>query len=243
GEHKGSVWACCGHRGDMSMLSCPTISCRRIPAPRCSRKRSSPRSATLLCGRRSRSCPVAAASCSPCCSVITRTAMKTSAQRWACEWAASARCGLAAWTGCANHRTSPPLPTAPGTSRQGVNVVTDGWHDEELLAALRQAPAARRAVPPEFVEAGKNAFAWHNIDAELAQLTYDSTHAPQLEAATRAESASIRALTFTSARITLELEVTENSLLGQVVPAQAATIDVDAHDSPDTHLPTPQIAS
>ena len=50
-------------------------------------------------------------------------------------------------------------------------MVTDGWDDEELLAALRQALTARRAVPPEFVEAGKNAFAWHNIDAELAQLT------------------------------------------------------------------------
>ena len=37
----------------------------------------------------------------------------------------------------------------------------------------RCAPA--EAVPPEFVEAGKNAFAWHNIDAELAQLTYDSS--------------------------------------------------------------------
>jgi hypothetical protein len=122
-----------------------------------------------------------------------------------------------------------------------VTVVTDGWDDEELLSALRQALAARRAVPPEFVEAGKNAFAWHNIDAELAQLTYDSTHAPQLEAATRAESASIRALTFTSARITLELEVTENSLLGQVVPAQAATIDVEAHDSPDTQIASDEI--
>src|SRR5260370_12380145 len=105
--------------------------------------------------------------------------MKTSALRWVCGWAASARCGLAVWIGCANHRTSPPLPTAPDTSRQGVSVVTDGWDDEELLAALRQALTARRAVPPEFVEAGKNAFAWHNIDPELPHLTYNSTHPPQ----------------------------------------------------------------
>src|SRR5262249_42710465 len=162
-------------------------------------------------------------------------------QRWACGWAASARCGLAAWTGCGNHRTSPPLPTAPDRSRQGVDVVTDSWDDEELLAALRQALAARRAVPPEFIEAGKNAFAWHNIDAELARLTYDSTHAAQLEAVTRSESASIRALTFTSGRISIELEVTEHSLLGQVVPAQAATIDVEAHDSSDTQIASDEI--
>ena len=119
--------------------------------------------------------------------------------------------------------------------------MTEGWDDEELLAALRQALTARRAVPPEFVEAGKNAFAWHNIDAELAQLTYDSTHAPQLAASTRSESASIRALTFTSARIAIELEVTENSLLGQVVPAQAATIDIEAHDSADIQIASDEI--
>ncbi len=122
-----------------------------------------------------------------------------------------------------------------------MSVVTDGWDDEELLAALRQALTARRAVPPEFVEAGKNAFAWHNIDAELAQLTYDSTHAPQPAARTRSESASIRALTFTSARIAIELEVTENSLLGQVVPAQAATIGVEAHDSADIQIASDEI--
>src|SRR5262249_56172362 len=49
-----------------------------------------------------------------------------------------------------------------------------GLSDDELLAALRHAVAARQAVPAEFVAAAKNAFAWHNIDAELAQLTYDS---------------------------------------------------------------------
>ena len=47
--------------------------------------------------------------------------------------------------------------------------------DEELLAELRDAISARRAVPPEFVEAAKNAFMWRNIDAELAQLTCDPT--------------------------------------------------------------------
>ncbi len=50
----------------------------------------------------------------------------------------------------------------------------DTWDDEQLLAALKESLRARQAVPPEFVEAAKNAYAWHNIDAELAQLTYDS---------------------------------------------------------------------
>ncbi len=106
-----------------------------------------------------------------------------------------------------------------------------GGGDEELLAALREAVSARRAVPEEFVEAGKRAFAWHSIDAELAQLTYDSTFSPELPALTRAESASIRALTFTSARANIELEVVESSLLGQILPLQQATIEVEAQDN------------
>jgi hypothetical protein len=119
-------------------------------------------------------------------------------------------------------------------------VVTNGWDDEELLAALRQALSSRRGVPPEFVEAGKNAFAWHNIDAELAQLTYDSI-AAEPAGHTRVESASIRALTFTSARITIELEVTEDALVGQVVPAQAATIEVQAHEQTDAQIASDEI--
>ena len=119
--------------------------------------------------------------------------------------------------------------------------MTDGWDDEALLAALQQALAARRAVPPQFVTAAKNAFAWHNVDAELAQLTYDSIHGPEPAARTRAESASIRALTFTSARLTIELEVTEDSLVGQVVPAQAATIEVQAQAEAETQIDTDEI--
>ena len=81
----------------------------------------------------------------------------------------------------------------------------DGWDDDELLAALGEAMRARRAVPDWFVEMGKNAYGWHNIDAELAQLTYDSSRDQDTVAAVRSEAASIRALTFTSARLSIEL--------------------------------------
>jgi hypothetical protein len=100
--------------------------------------------------------------------------------------------------------------------------------DDELLAALGEALRAREAVPEWFVETGKNAYAWHNIDAELAQLTYDSDsdRDRDLVAAVRSETASIRALTFTSPHLRLELEVTEEALLGQVIPPRAGTLEV-----------------
>jgi hypothetical protein len=98
--------------------------------------------------------------------------------------------------------------------------------DEELLAALGEAIRAREAVPEWFVETGKNAYAWHNIDAELARLTYDSDSDRDAVAVVRSEAASIRALTFTSAQLSIELEVAEGSLVGQIIPPRAGTLEV-----------------
>ena len=101
----------------------------------------------------------------------------------------------------------------------------DGWDDEQLLRALREALEARQAVPSWFVAMGKNAYAWHNIDAELAQLTYDSQADTEQLAFVRSETALIRSLTFTSAHLSLEIEVGKDSLLGQVIPPQAGTLE------------------
>ena len=110
--------------------------------------------------------------------------------------------------------------------------------DEELLAALGEALRARREVPEWFVETGKNAYAWHNIDAELAQLTYDSDSDADRGrvAAVRSEAASIRALTFTSARVSIELEVGEGSLLGQIIPPRAGTVETHTRAGVATSL-------
>jgi len=103
----------------------------------------------------------------------------------------------------------------------------DDWDDESLLQALREAVRSHRAVPHDFIETAKNAYAWHSIDAELAQLTYDSSRDAR-SASLRSETASIRALTFTSAHASIELEVTEDSLIGQVVPLGQGTIETRA---------------
>jgi hypothetical protein len=101
------------------------------------------------------------------------------------------------------------------------------WNDEQLLAALGEARKARQEVPSWLVETGKNAFAWHNVDADLAQLTYDSHSGRRAPAAVlRSETASIRALTFTSARLSVELEVTEGSVMGQVIPSRAGILEI-----------------
>jgi hypothetical protein len=113
----------------------------------------------------------------------------------------------------------------------------NAWDDDNLLAALRAAMRARSQVPPELVQAGKSIYAWHTIDAELAALTFDSDREPQAAAATRSESASIRALTFSAAHLTIEVEVTETSLIGQVIPPQEGTVEAQTRDGATTAAP------
>jgi hypothetical protein len=100
------------------------------------------------------------------------------------------------------------------------------WDDEQLLALLKDALGDGQAVPPDFIAAGKSAYAWWGVDAELAQLSYDSERDQDAVAGVRAEAASIRALTFTSPHLTIELEVGEDALLGQLVPTGKGTIEV-----------------
>jgi hypothetical protein len=103
------------------------------------------------------------------------------------------------------------------------------WDDEQLLAGLRDAVRARLAVPPWFTQTARNAYTWLDIDAQLARLTYDSSHDQELEAtlrySIRSEPASIRALTFTSARLSIELEVTADSLIGQIIPSRHGILE------------------
>lgn len=113
------------------------------------------------------------------------------------------------------------------------------WNDDQLLAAMGGAIRARRAVPAALVEMGKGAYAWHHIDAELAQLTYDSR--TDLTAAVRSETASIRALTLTSPHLSLELEVSEDCLLGQVIPPRVGTLEAQTGAGASTETTVDEI--
>jgi len=99
--------------------------------------------------------------------------------------------------------------------------------DDRLLAALGEAVRAARSVPPEFVAAAKAAYTWRDVDAELAALTYDSASEEDREpAGTRATPTRLRALTFVSANLVIELEVGQDSCLGQLVPIQPGQVEV-----------------
>lgn len=113
--------------------------------------------------------------------------------------------------------------------------------DEQLVADLGEALRTEREVPARFVEIGKAAFAWHSVDADLAALTFDSATDPGALAEVRSEPAAVRAMTFSASRLTIELEVTDDALLGQIVPAQAGELEVQSRDGSASSVPIDEV--
>ena len=110
--------------------------------------------------------------------------------------------------------------------------MSNDWNDDDqLLASLGDAVSSARDVPARFVEIGKAAFTWRDVDAELAALTHDSVDLVDSGTGrTRAEPADLRTLTFVASRLTVELEVVPDALLGQLVPPQPGEIELLRRD-------------
>lgn len=100
-------------------------------------------------------------------------------------------------------------------------------NDDQLLAELSEALHAADEVPAGFIAAGKAAFAWRTIDAELAALA-DEVPSHEALAGTRTEHAAVRALSFRAAEFSIELEVTGEAILGQVVPPRSGRVEVQS---------------
>jgi hypothetical protein len=103
-------------------------------------------------------------------------------------------------------------------------------NDEQLFIELHEALRTAERVPDEFITAGKAAFAWRTVDAELAALAEEFT-ADEALAGVRAEHAAVRALSFHASNISIDLEVTSDALLGQLVPPRPGQIEVQGQDS------------
>ena len=97
--------------------------------------------------------------------------------------------------------------------------------DDEILEALAHALAALDPPPAHVIAGAREALTWHAVDAELAQLVYDS----QAEQGTAAVRGEVREVTFRAPGIEVEVMVTadrQRTLLGQIVPAQVADIEL-----------------
>jgi len=101
--------------------------------------------------------------------------------------------------------------------------------DTQLLATLRSVVQRVDPVPAEVEEAARASYTWRTVDAELAELSYDSLLDDDRLAGVRGDGTA-RTLTFEGSAFSVEVEVSEDGdgrrLLGQIVPPSAATIEI-----------------
>lgn len=100
--------------------------------------------------------------------------------------------------------------------------------DDALLEDLATLLGPQHEPPPAVLHAAREVFTWRTVDAEIAALTYDSL-LDDAPAGVRA-AAQPRILTFEADGITIEVELdatpSGRRLLGQLVPAQAAELEL-----------------
>ena len=102
--------------------------------------------------------------------------------------------------------------------------------DEMLMAELRVLFVDVDPVPPLVIETAKASLGWRRLDADLAELLSDSALEEEAFAVARGGDAPARAVTFSATGLTIDIEVhvddPERTLLGQLSPPSAATIEI-----------------
>jgi hypothetical protein len=98
--------------------------------------------------------------------------------------------------------------------------------DEKLLAMLRKGLAESDAVPSDVAEFAKAAFTWRDIDAELAELDFDSAE-EDVPSGVRS-STVLRMISFQAGQwmIDIEYDETAGRLIGATSPPARYTVDL-----------------
>jgi hypothetical protein len=107
--------------------------------------------------------------------------------------------------------------------------------DDQLLDELGDAVRASGDVPPSIIDIGKAAFAWHNVDVELARLTFDSAiGSDERLVGIRDRAPAGRSLTYRAPRLSIEVEILAGSARGQLIPPQPGWIELRPIHAPTT---------
>ncbi len=109
------------------------------------------------------------------------------------------------------------------------------WSDDkQLMRDLKEALEAGAAVTKQSREAAHAAFTWRTVDSELEELLA-LAHDSQLADAVALRSATAtepRVLSFDGSAFGLEVEVTGEDVMGQVVPGRAGRITLRSAAGP-----------
>jgi hypothetical protein len=96
--------------------------------------------------------------------------------------------------------------------------------DTELLDLVGQVLDSTDPVPPDAVAAARSAD-WASIDADLAELTFDSL-LDESAVALRDVDSHLRSLTYIAGDRTVEIDVTADEVVGRVEPAGDIPVEV-----------------
>lgn len=103
--------------------------------------------------------------------------------------------------------------------------------EDALEGLLRRAAGIFDPVPPHLLQTAVEAYTLNTLDAELAELTFDSlTEAAPMRGSGTAPGGQPRLLTFSGGGLTLDLEVTAGRVVGQVLPPQPAEVEILGRD-------------
>jgi hypothetical protein len=113
-------------------------------------------------------------------------------------------------------------------------VTTTNLHDDDVLFALLQAAVeAGSPLPEDAVATARAVFEMSTVDAELAQLVFDSL-ADAVPVGTRAQRGTgPRSLCFETAALTIDIELLDDgSIVGQVDPPSVVAGRVESSNGP-----------
>jgi hypothetical protein len=104
--------------------------------------------------------------------------------------------------------------------------------DDDLMGELKEALEEAGSVPPDVVEAAKAAFTWRTVDEELEMLTLTYDSVMTASSLVRGAGSPERMLVFESDDLTMEVEVNDDVLMGQVVPAHHGRVILEDAQGP-----------
>jgi hypothetical protein len=97
--------------------------------------------------------------------------------------------------------------------------------DDALLAALGETVERVDPVPEALVAAARSALTWRTVDEELAELSFDSSE-ERLVGVRAGAPTQARQLTFDADGATVEVELTDGRLVGQLLPPGPARVEL-----------------
>lgn len=119
------------------------------------------------------------------------------------------------------------------------------WHnDDALLAELQEALRSAGTVDDDLLALGRGAFAWRDLDTDLALLAI--THDSVIDArplVRDAERAAARTLTLEADSMTVVIDVSRTGLLGQVAPPAPCEVVLEALDGVQARMSADEVGA